>query len=221
MLTSLARKVCAGAYYYLELGTAQNIAGCCNCSIRIGRRQTAIASYRAPSAGRILGCSIGCCSGSSSCRSGSASASSILVPRCAPRVAISMIFGATVSVACSDLVLRLGRHSRKQPTCCVDKLGIEPSMLEKRNQWFDPGQTTLTSTTRPQDPLVADVRNFYKVEKWTRNGTKVDSLLYAGNILGRARSVFEQAIKHRPRIRLTIRQQTRVLDQWPPQGRTQ
>jgi hypothetical protein len=31
------------------------------------------------------------------------------------------------------------------------------------------------------DPLVADLRNFYKVQKWTRDGTKVDSLLYAGN----------------------------------------
>ena len=65
------------------------------------------------------------------------------------------------------------------------------------------------------DPLVADARNFYKVEKWTRDGTKVDSLLYAGNSLGRARSVFERAIKHRPRIQVTI-QQTRVLDQYPP-----
>ena len=26
------------------------------------------------------------------------------------------------------------------------------------------------------DPLVADLRNFYKVEKWTRDGTKLDSL---------------------------------------------
>jgi thiamine monophosphate kinase len=68
------------------------------------------------------------------------------------------------------------------------------------------------------DPLVADVRNFFKVEKWTRDGTKVDSLLYAGNNLGRARAVFESAIKHRPRIRLTIRQRTRVLEQWPVQG---
>jgi hypothetical protein len=65
------------------------------------------------------------------------------------------------------------------------------------------------------DPLVADLHNFYKVEKWTRDGAKVDSLLYAANSLGRARSVFESAIKHRPRIRLTIRQRTRVLDQWP------
>src|SRR5215813_5730186 len=61
------------------------------------------------------------------------------------------------------------------------------------------------------DPLVADLHNFYKVEKWTRDGTKVDSLLYAGNSLGRARSIFEHAIKHRPRIRLTIRQRTRLL----------
>jgi hypothetical protein len=50
----------------------------------------------------------------------------------------------------------------------------------------------------------ADQRNFYQVEKWTLDGTKVDSLLYAGNSLGTARSVFERAIKHRPRIRLTI-----------------
>jgi hypothetical protein len=64
------------------------------------------------------------------------------------------------------------------------------------------------------DPLVADLHNFYKVEKWTRDGTKVDSLLYAGNSLGRARLVFESAIKHRPRIRLTIRQRTRVIDEW-------
>jgi hypothetical protein len=26
------------------------------------------------------------------------------------------------------------------------------------------------------DPLVADDRNFYKVEKWTRDGMKVDRL---------------------------------------------
>jgi hypothetical protein len=77
---------------------------------------------------------------------------------------------------------------------------------------------------KPDDPAVheetdsatyADDRMFYKVEKWTRDGTKVDSLLYAGNSLGRARSVLEEAIKHRPRIRLTIRQRIRVLDEWP------
>jgi hypothetical protein len=46
------------------------------------------------------------------------------------------------------------------------------------------------------------------VEKWTWDGTTVDCLLYGGNSLGRARSVFERAIKHRPRIRLTLRQRT-------------
>jgi hypothetical protein len=38
------------------------------------------------------------------------------------------------------------------------------------------------------DPLYADERNFYKVEKWTKDGTKVDSLLYAGNNLSRVQS---------------------------------
>ena len=65
------------------------------------------------------------------------------------------------------------------------------------------------------DPLVTDVRNFYKAEKWTRDSIKVDSLLYAGNNLDKARDVFAKAIKRRPRIRLTIRQRTRLLDEWP------
>jgi hypothetical protein len=71
------------------------------------------------------------------------------------------------------------------------------------------------SDEETEDPLVADTRNFYKVEKWTRDGAKVDSLLHAGNSLDRARAEFERAIKHRPRIRLTIRQRMRVLEQWP------
>jgi hypothetical protein len=72
------------------------------------------------------------------------------------------------------------------------------------------------SDEETRDPLYADDRNFYKVEKWTRDGTKVDSLLYAGNNLDKAQDIFAQAIKHRPRIRLTIRQRTRVLQQFPP-----
>jgi len=65
------------------------------------------------------------------------------------------------------------------------------------------------------DPLKADDRNFYKVEKWTKDGTKVDCMLYAGSNLDKAREIFAAAIKHRPRIRLTIRQRTRVLEHWP------
>jgi hypothetical protein len=68
------------------------------------------------------------------------------------------------------------------------------------NNWSD--ETT-------DDPLHADERNFYKVEKWTKDGTKVDSLLYAGNNLDKARKLFAEAVKHRPAVRLTIRQRTR------------
>jgi hypothetical protein len=61
----------------------------------------------------------------------------------------------------------------------------------------------------------ADDHNFYKVEKWTFDGTKVDRLLYAGNSLVKAQEIFAQSIVYRPRIRLTIRQRTRVLQWWP------
>ena len=70
------------------------------------------------------------------------------------------------------------------------------------------------SDEETNDPLVADVRNFYKVEKWTRDGMKVDRMLYGGNNLDKAREVFDSAIRRRPRIR-TIRQRMRVLDEWP------
>jgi len=66
------------------------------------------------------------------------------------------------------------------------------------------------------DSLYADDRNFYKLEKWTSDGSKVDRLLYAGTSLDKARELFQAAVKHRPRIRLTIKQRTRVLEQWPP-----
>ena len=73
------------------------------------------------------------------------------------------------------------------------------------------------SDEKTDDPLIADHRNFYKVEKWTRDGMKVDSLLYAGNNPRKAHEIFANAIKHRPRIRLTVRQRTRVLQRWPQQ----
>jgi hypothetical protein len=40
-------------------------------------------------------------------------------------------------------------------------------------------------------------------------------MLFAGSSPDKAREVFAAAIYHRPRIRLTIRQQTRVLEEWP------
>ena len=71
------------------------------------------------------------------------------------------------------------------------------------------------SNEETNEPLIADDRNYYKVEKWTKDGAKVDSMLYAGSNLDKAREVFTAAIKHRPKIQLTIRQRTRVLQQWP------
>jgi hypothetical protein len=36
-------------------------------------------------------------------------------------------------------------------------------------------------------------------------------MLFAGNNLEKARDIFANALRHRPRIRLTIRQRTRVF----------
>jgi hypothetical protein len=77
------------------------------------------------------------------------------------------------------------------------------------NNWSD------EETNNP--PLLADDRNFYKVEKWTKDGGKVDRMLYAGTNLAKAQAIYFAEIKHRPRIRLTIRQRTRVWQEWPPQ----
>ena len=71
------------------------------------------------------------------------------------------------------------------------------------------------SDEETDDPTYADRRNFYKVEQWSRDGQYVLDLVFAGSSLDKARRIFERIIKHRPRIRLTIRQRTRVLDQWP------
>jgi hypothetical protein len=71
------------------------------------------------------------------------------------------------------------------------------------------------SDDETDNPLLADDRNFYKVEKWTKDGIKVERLLYAGNNLDKAREIFRTAIQHRPLIRLTVRQRRRVLHRWP------
>ena len=72
------------------------------------------------------------------------------------------------------------------------------------------------SDEQTDNPRHADDRNFYKLEKWTKDGSEIDRLLYAGNNLDKARLLFQAAVKHRSRIRLTIRQRMRVVRQWPP-----
>jgi hypothetical protein len=74
---------------------------------------------------------------------------------------------------------------------------------------------TSWSDEETDDPHYADRRNFYKVEKWSRDGLRVEQMLYAGNNLDKARRIFERTVKQRPRFRLTIRQRMRVLDEWP------
>lgn len=59
---------------------------------------------------------------------------------------------------------------------------------------------------------------FYKVEKRTKDRTKVDSCSTPATISKKDREIFVQAVKHRPRIRLAIRQRTRVLERWPKQA---
>jgi hypothetical protein len=58
------------------------------------------------------------------------------------------------------------------------------------------------------DPLVADRRNFFKVELWTKDGQHIERLLFAGNSLDKARALFGAYAKRRPRARLTIRQRS-------------
>jgi hypothetical protein len=68
-------------------------------------------------------------------------------------------------------------------------------------------------TTTDRD--YANQRNFYKVELWTKDDQRVERLLHAGNRIDAARAVFNEAVRHRPRGRYTIRQRCRVLEQWP------
>jgi hypothetical protein len=63
--------------------------------------------------------------------------------------------------------------------------------MAKRAEWID---------EETDNPLIADDRTYYKAEKWTRDGMKVEDPLYAGNNLGKGQAIFAAAIKHRRRI---------------------
>ena len=68
------------------------------------------------------------------------------------------------------------------------------------------------SDEETDDLLYADDRNFYKVELWTMDEQRVLRMLYGGNNLDKARTIFGNYIRIRPRARITIRQRTRVLE---------
>jgi hypothetical protein len=46
------------------------------------------------------------------------------------------------------------------------------------------------------DAPYADRRNFYKVKKWSRDGLRVELMLYASSNLDKARRIFERTSKH-------------------------
>jgi hypothetical protein len=50
--------------------------------------------------------------------------------------------------------------------------------IETTDDWSD---------EETDDPLYADQRNFYKVEKWSKDGQRVNEMLFAGNSLARRR----------------------------------
>jgi hypothetical protein len=49
---------------------------------------------------------------------------------------------------------------------------------------------------------------------WSHDGDRVVELLFAGSSLEKAKRVFDRWAKHWPRIGMTIRQRTRVLERW-------
>lgn len=67
------------------------------------------------------------------------------------------------------------------------------------------------SDEETDDPVYADERNFYKVERWSKDGLHITDLLCAGNDLERAREVFMTATNFRPGRPYTIRQGVRVI----------
>jgi hypothetical protein len=69
-----------------------------------------------------------------------------------------------------------GRNARPRPL--PDDCSLH-GVRRARMAVFDEETTT--------DPHYADQRNFYKVEKWSRNGMRVVELLYAGSSLDHAR----------------------------------
>jgi hypothetical protein len=63
--------------------------------------------------------------------------------------------------------------------------------------WAHTGVMSDWSDEETDDPIHAERRNFYKVEKWTRDEQRVVELLFAGSSLDKARRIFDRMTKHR------------------------
>jgi hypothetical protein len=119
--------------------------------------------------------------------------------------------------------LTIRQRARVLDRCCyvhrsIESLPISAKIRKSiRTASSRHGVMSDWSDEQTDDPLYADLRNFYKVEAWSRDGMRIDALLYAGSNLDKAREIFVATVKQQPRIKLTIRQRTRVLQHWPPQ----
>ncbi len=119
----------------------------------------------------------------------------------------AIVYRHACALGCEGIVSkRLGSPYRPGRQDCWVKVKNPHAPAVQRLEEEDLGVVADWSDEETDNPLYADDRNFYKVEKWTKDGAKVERMLYAGNNLEKARDIFAKAIKHRPRIRLTIRQ---------------
>jgi hypothetical protein len=74
----------------------------------------------------------------------------------------------------------------------VPFLGQPPSNLEADRGWH----VSLVER-RNRQPGARGRSQLYKLEKWSKDGMKVECMLYAGNNLDEARELFAEAIKRR------------------------
>jgi hypothetical protein len=85
---------------------------------------------------------------------------------------------------------------------------------DRKITYYVVGETLFVDDETTDDSVIADIRNFYKVELWTRDD-RIERMLFAGTSLDKARSVLADYARRRPAARLTIRQRSRELEQWP------
>jgi hypothetical protein len=70
------------------------------------------------------------------------------------------------------------------------------------------------SAEETDDPIHADRRNLYKVEKWSRHGQRITQLLFAGSSLDKARAIFTDFARKRHE-RSWRSAANAVLQRWP------
>jgi hypothetical protein len=65
-------------------------------------------------------------------------------------------------------------------------IALTPNDMRRLPPKYDPKNRPSEEETN--DPHIADHRNFYKVEKWMKDGLKIDRMLYAGSDLTKAQA---------------------------------